>query len=133
MFDALIDNQIFTAGAGVVGLGAGMAVLRQGAKQIAYLARRHFLTTLEIPSHDKSYFWVLHWITQQAAKRTQHLSISTSFVQHDNGSFTTQFRFVPGYASATSIVLIAIIRPGRHFFFWRKTLFQVCGGRVRMF
>lgn len=50
-------------------------------------------------------------MTQQAAKNTRHLSIRTAFVQHDNGSVSTQFRFVPG--------------TGFHFFKWRNTWFQV--------
>lgn len=110
--DTVISNPMFTAGAGLVGIGTALALLRQGSRHALHFAQRQYLTTLEIPSHDKSYFWVLQWITQQAARRTQHLSIRTAFVQHDNGSVTTQFRFVPG--------------TGRHFFKWRNTWFQVC-------
>lgn len=109
--ESIMSNPMFTAGAGLVGIGTSLAVLKQGLKQADYLARRHYLTTLEIPSHDKSYFWVLQWITQQAARSTQHLSLRTRFVQHDNGSISTQFKFVPGQ--------------GKHFFRWRDTWFQV--------
>jgi chaperone BCS1 len=66
MLDALFDNQMFAAGAGVVGLGAGVAAARQGLKQLAYFARRHYLTTLEIPSHDKATFYAHRaWLNQR--------------------------------------------------------------------
>ena len=34
---------------------------------------------VEIPCNDKSYFWVLDWLTKRGARKTQHLSIRTSF------------------------------------------------------
>jgi chaperone BCS1 len=110
--DGLSGNPMFTAGAGLVGVGTVLALARQGLRQLDYFARRRLLTTLEIPSYDKSHLWVLQWITQQAARNTQHLSIRTAFHQHDNGSISTQFRFVPG--------------PGKHYFRWRGVWFQVC-------
>lgn len=58
LLDAFADNPMFTAGAGLVGMGAGLALLRQGSRQAYTIARRQLLTTLEIPSHDKSYYWV---------------------------------------------------------------------------
>jgi chaperone BCS1 len=54
----------------------------------------------------------LQWITQQSAKQARHLSLRTMYVQHDNGSISTQFRFVPG--------------PGRHWFRWENVWFQAC-------
>lgn len=54
---------------------------------------------------------ILQWITQQAAKDTQHLSVRTAFVQHDNGSISTRFNFVPG--------------TGFHYFKWNNIWFQV--------
>ena len=111
LIESVSGNPMFTAGAGLVGIGTALAVLKQGGKQAFHLAQRHYLTTLEIPSHDKSYYWTLQWITQQASRKTQHLSVRTRFVQHDNGSISTQFRFVPGQ--------------GRHYFTWQGTMFQI--------
>ena len=96
MWSAILDNPMFTAGAGLVGMGTALALGRQSLKYGAYWIQRRYLTTLEITSYDKSYLWVLQWITRQAARKTRHLSISTAYVQHDNGSVSTQFRFVPG-------------------------------------
>lgn len=57
--------------------------------------RRHFMVTLEIPCRDKSYSWVLNWLTLKGARGTQHLSVETSYVQKDTGNVLTKFSFVP--------------------------------------
>ncbi|KAJ1918766.1 Complex III assembly protein translocase and chaperone [Mycoemilia scoparia] len=100
-------------------VGAGLAVLRQGARRGAELARRQLLVSMEIPSKDKSYQWMLIWISQQnqinsrklasmsqqtswlqksilKAAMPRQLAVETSFKQHDNGSVSTNFNLVPG-------------------------------------
>ena len=72
--------------------------------------RRQCMTTLEVPSKDKSYLWLLQWITDNTS-RAQHLSVETSFHQHENGKIDTRFEFVPS--------------PGVHFFWYRGSLFRV--------
>ena len=70
---ALADNPYFSAGFGLVGVGTGLAILRKSAQFGFVIFRRHYMITLEVPSKDKSYDWVLHWMTQKRAKQTQHL------------------------------------------------------------
>jgi len=79
------------------------------------LFRRFFVTSLEIPSKDKSYHWVLQWITHKAKDSTQHLSVETIFEQHENGKIRTHFGFIPG--------------PGSHFIRYQNHIIQVT--RVR--
>ncbi|XP_026809586.1 mitochondrial chaperone BCS1 isoform X1 [Rhopalosiphum maidis] len=95
LLSTLGDNPYFGAGFGLFGLGLGAAVLRKGASAGLVLFRRNFMMTLEVPCRDKSYQWVLLWVTQKAARRTQHLSVETTFEQMDTGRVNTTYHFLP--------------------------------------
>lgn len=92
---ALADNPYFGAGFGLFGLGLSAAALRKAAAIGLVLFRRNFMMTLEVPCRDKSYQWVLLWVTQKAARRTQHLSVETTFEQMDTGRVNTTYHFLP--------------------------------------
>lgn len=112
LLSTVTSNPIFSAGFGLIGVGAGLSLLRKGATVGASVLRRRLLVTLEIPSRDKSYLWFLHWMSHHAPKRqVQHLAVETSYKQHDNGSISTKFGLVPG--------------PGTHFFKYRHIWMQV--------
>ncbi|CAO3643918.1 unnamed protein product [Cunninghamella blakesleeana] len=108
----LVSNPFFSAGFGLIGLGAGMTLLRKGTVLGTAYLRRRMLVTLEIPSKDKAFPWFLHWMSHHAPKRqVQHLSVETRFKQHDNGSIAATFGLVPG--------------PGTHFFKWNNIWMKV--------
>ncbi|KAJ8687728.1 hypothetical protein QAD02_023522 [Eretmocerus hayati] len=107
----LSDNPYFGAGFGLFGLGAGAALLRKGLQAGTILFRRHYMITLEVPCRDKSYEWLLKWITYKGAKKTQHLSVSTSFQQTDTGYVSTRYEFIPSV--------------GTHFFRYGKNWIKV--------
>lgn len=65
---------------------------------------------LEVSSKDKSYQWLLQWISTNAS-HTKHLSAETTFQQLENGSIRTKFDFVPS--------------PGVHFFRYGSTWIRV--------
>lgn len=112
IFSNMTSNPLFSAGFGLLGVGAGLSILRKGANAGSSMLRRKLLVTLEIPSKDKSYLWFLQWMSHQAPKRqVQHLAVETSYKQHDNGSISTKFGLVPG--------------PGTHYFKWRSTWMKV--------
>ena len=71
------DNPFFSAGVGLMGVSFGLGLLKVGGKQAAVFARRQLFVTLEIPSKDKAYHWVLQWITSKAATQSRHLSVGT--------------------------------------------------------
>jgi len=105
------SNPYFSAGVGVIGVGAGLAALRKGLMYGLTITRRQMLVSLEIPSRDKSYQWFLQWMSQQSKQRIHQYGVETSFIQHDNGSVSTAFSLVPG--------------PGKHFFRWKGVWLQV--------
>lgn len=109
-FAALKDNPYFGAGFGLVGVGTGLAVLRKGSQLAMIQFRRHCMMTLEVPSRDKSYQWLLHWISKRGM-RTQHMSVETTFSQNETGKINTKYDFVPS--------------PGAHFFWYKKTWIKV--------
>lgn len=53
------------------------------------------MITLEVPCRDKSYQWLLQWITHKGARKTQHLSVETSFEQRETGHIKTRYDFIP--------------------------------------
>ncbi|XP_037036788.1 mitochondrial chaperone BCS1 [Bradysia coprophila] len=96
LFHGLADNNFFTAGFGLFTVGAGAAILRKGFQGALILFRRNYMITLEVPCRDKSYQWLLQWITKRGAQNTQHLSVETSFEQQqDSGNVKTKYEFIP--------------------------------------
>lgn len=110
IISSLQANPYFGAGAGLFGVGAAAALLRKGSQYGMILFRRHCMITLEVPSKDKSYLWLLQWISTKGT-RTQHLSVETSFQQTEAGRINTKFDFVPS--------------PGSHFFRYKNTWIRV--------
>lgn len=95
LFHGLAENNLFTAGFGLFTVGAGAAILRKGLQGAIILLRRNYMITLEVPCRDKSYQWLLQWITKRGARNTQHLSVETSFEQKDTGHVRTKYEFIP--------------------------------------
>lgn len=104
--DALGGNPYFTAGFGLLGVGAGLTLLRQGATRFAYLLQRKYLSSLEISAKDPSYYWVLQWLTKNTLRSGNHFSVQTIRLQsNDGGSHKMASHLVPS--------------PGVHYLRWK--------------
>lgn len=94
--EIVANNPYFAAGGGLMLLGTGLALARQGVVKSSGFIYRQLLVDLEIPSKDKLYLWFLEWMSQYKHRSSRHLSVETNYVQHDNGAVTTKFSLVPG-------------------------------------
>jgi len=92
---SLSDNPYFGAGFGLFGVGASAAIAKKGYQVGFILFRRRYLTTVEVTCKDKSYGWLLRWITARGARDTQHLSVDTSFIETESGKIQTRYDFNP--------------------------------------
>ena len=95
MISALGDNQMFGAGFGLFAMGMAATMAKKGAMVGMVLFRRHYMTTVEVTCKDKSYEWVLGWMTQRGARSTQHLSVDTRHEVHESGKVATTYDFQP--------------------------------------
>ncbi len=90
---------MFSGGFALAVIAAGTQLLRKCSQFSMMMAKRHFLMTLEVTSKDRSYPWILQWLSAQNLKN-QHLSIETVLRARPDGSMSV-FDLVPG--------------PGNHF------------------
>lgn len=73
----LNSNQYFSAGFGLIGLTAGLAVLRRTSIQLLSSFKKHAFCVCEITSNDISYNWLLKFISNnyyrhQISVQTNH-------------------------------------------------------------
>jgi chaperone BCS1 len=104
--DELFNNPLFAGGVGLAGLGAAAAIARKAAVRGAFLVKRRLLVNLEINQQDKSYPWILQWLSMPrpsssfiASKLTRihEFSINTTQRTAPNGAPHAHFVLQPGY------------------------------------
>jgi mitochondrial chaperone BCS1 len=86
------DNPVFAGGIGLAVIAAGAQIARNGYQVGIRMLRRQFLVTMEVTSKDRSFPWVLNWLSIQSGARTQHLSVETI----TKPAAGTSFRLVHG-------------------------------------
>ncbi|CEM16860.1 unnamed protein product [Vitrella brassicaformis CCMP3155] len=108
--DWLACNPYFSAGFGLVGVGALLSLVRTGLQSGLVVGRRYVLTTLEIPSKDHSYQWVMQWLIHRH-RQARHLGVETTYTKSKSGHVQTSFAFVPS--------------PGLHYMTYNGALIKV--------
>ncbi|OQV12541.1 Mitochondrial chaperone BCS1 [Hypsibius exemplaris] len=99
LFDYLADlcnNPYFGATFSLVGLGACLAALQQMWSMGQHFYSSYLTCSVEIPSTDESFSWVLQWIYASRLKNPLHLSVETTHAQNTSGKKAkNRFDFVP--------------------------------------
>eukprot|EP00933_Yihiella_yeosuensis_P025858 TRINITY_DN20051_c0_g1_i2.p1 TRINITY_DN20051_c0_g1~~TRINITY_DN20051_c0_g1_i2.p1 ORF type:complete len:490 (-),score=86.99 TRINITY_DN20051_c0_g1_i2:149-1618(-) len=109
--DWLAGNPLFTAGFGLGIMGAAMGFLSRGAATAEIIGRRQMLMTLEIPSRDYSYQWVMQWLVANRVHAARHLGVETSYAKDAAGRQQASFDFVPS--------------PGRHWVRYKGAFIRI--------
>ncbi|KAN0016028.1 hypothetical protein ACTFIU_005980 [Dictyostelium citrinum] len=107
----LFENPFFSAGFGLIGVGSILAMGRKGFQQALIQSRRYFFVSVEVPSKDKSFHWLMEWLATKKNKNTRHVSVETTFHQHESGDIVSRINFVPSV--------------GTHYVFYRGRVIKV--------
>lgn len=107
----LAGNPLFTAGFGLATMGAAAGLVRSGAGMLQVVLRRQVLMTLEIPSKDYSYQWVMQWLVAKGVHGAKHLGVETTYTKDAAGRQQAHFDFIPS--------------PGRHWVWYRDNIIRV--------
>ncbi|GAU90022.1 hypothetical protein RvY_02502 [Ramazzottius varieornatus] len=92
-----LDNPYFGATFSIVGVGACLAALQQIWSLGQHFYSSYMTCSLEIPSSDESFQWVLQWIYARRLQNPLHLSVETINQQWNSGGKknNSRFEFVP--------------------------------------
>ena len=116
------DNPYFTAGFGLLGVGAVLASARTGAIRLFAIVQRRYLTTLEIHSRDPSYPWVTTFLGKLneagAMSSGSHFTLTAAQIGKQSAQLTQA-------TQAKNEKYILTPAPGIHYFKWSDTWFKM--------
>ena len=92
---SLGDNAYFSAGFGLIGIGAVLSALRKSTGYLELALKKYCTTSIEIPSKDQSYQWVLYWLSRQNMLANKHTMVETEFKQLNTGKIVSRYSFPP--------------------------------------
>ncbi|XP_055347075.1 mitochondrial chaperone BCS1-like [Paramacrobiotus metropolitanus] len=92
----LAQNPYFGATFGIMGVGAGLACLQQIWTICRSFYTSYMTSSLQIPSTDQSFNWVLQWIFSLEMENQFHISVNTTTSHNNYGhECGVNFDFIP--------------------------------------
>jgi hypothetical protein len=107
----LTNNQFFSAGFALSGLAVAFRALRGVSRTGVILARNMLISTLEIPSKDRSFHHLMEWVSKRKGYKLNNLMVETKYIQQENGEVITRVQYVPS--------------SGMHFFAYKGRLIRL--------
>merc|ERR1719229_1888066 len=90
-------------------------MMRSGAASAEVVLRRQLLMSLEVPSKDYAYQWVMQWLVNKGVHGARHLGVETTYSKDSAGRQLAHFDFIPS--------------PGRHWMRYKGSF--ICVERSR--
>uniref|UniRef100_A0AC34F904 Mitochondrial chaperone BCS1 n=1 Tax=Panagrolaimus sp. ES5 TaxID=591445 RepID=A0AC34F904_9BILA len=98
-FERLSTNPLFSAGAGLAGLG----ILAQFGRRLLIIgntiARRKFISKLQITNEEPSYQYVLDFINLRSSHKTPNLTVNSALRQYEGGKVVASHILLPGHGT----------------------------------
>lgn len=134
LIERALGNPVFAGGAGIATLAAVAGLARSGALAGMGLLYRYYTTSLEIPSRDVTYRWVLPFVNSHTV-RAQHLGVSTTVKNisqssqqpshHLQSILTTGAASTSDGSSQVETEFEFVPSTGSHWMWYRKQLIHV--------
>ncbi|GAW81988.1 mitochondrial chaperone BCS1 [Plasmodium gonderi] len=93
IFKNITKNEYFSAGVGIISVGAFVTVANRLNSYIYQAVRKNMFTSLEITINDNAYYWILEYIVKKGII-SRHLSLKTQMLNEKNKK-NVLFSFLP--------------------------------------
>uniref|UniRef100_A0A7E4WDP8 Mitochondrial chaperone BCS1 n=1 Tax=Panagrellus redivivus TaxID=6233 RepID=A0A7E4WDP8_PANRE len=98
-FNSLSTNPLFSAGAGLAGLGLVASFGKRALIIGNAIARRKFISKLQITNEEPSYQYVLDFINQRSSHKTPNLTVNSALRQYEGGRIVASHVLLPGHGT----------------------------------
>ncbi|CAJ0568169.1 unnamed protein product, partial [Mesorhabditis spiculigera] len=96
---SLSANPLFSAGAGLAGIGMAATLLKRFAVIGAMLLRRRYVVSLQLNNEDPAYSWLLDFINRHSHRSARMLSGHTSLQVGESGKAAVSIASLPGHGN----------------------------------
>ncbi|CAJ0938909.1 unnamed protein product, partial [Mesorhabditis belari] len=95
----LSSNPLFSAGAGLAGIGMAVTLLKRFAVVGSSLLRRRYIVSLQLNNEDPAYSWLLDFVNRHSNRSARMLSGHTSLKIGESGRAAISVASLPGHGN----------------------------------